>query len=379
MKVSAVVVAAGASERMNGVDKLEYIIDGCTVLEHSVKRLLENGMINEVVVAVRKSKIEQTKRLLEGMKTHKPVTVVGGGDTRFDSVQRGIAAAVPDADYYCIHDAARPFVSDELITKTIEAAVVHGAAVGGTKLSDTVKTVNSEGFVTETLERQTLRAVGTPQVFKAEVYRRAVCDYSGEDTYDDCEIIEKTGGRVVIIEGEPENIKITTPRDLDIINQKKTIIRVGHGYDVHRFSDSRKLILGGVGIPFEIGLLGHSDADVLTHAIVDALLGASALGDIGRVFPDDRAEYKNICSLILLERTANMIKQAGFTVGNIDATIVCQKPKLKEYIDEMRGNIALAAGADAESVNIKATTEEGLGFTGLMQGIAAHAVVLLSK
>ena len=156
-------------------------------------------------------------------------------------------------------------------------------------------------------------------------------------------------------------------------------MRIGHGYDVHRLTENRKLILGGVEIPFEKGLLGHSDADVLLHAISDALLGAAALGDIGKLFPDNDPEYEGADSLILLKRVYEEVRQSGFYAENIDATVLCQRPKLRPYIDDMRKNIAEACGLEIGSVGVKATTEEGLGFTGSGEGIAAHAVCLLEK
>ena len=157
------------------------------------------------------------------------------------------------------------------------------------------------------------------------------------------------------------------------------MMRVGTGYDVHRFEKGRKLILGGVEVPFELGLLGHSDADVLVHAVMDSLLGAAALGDIGLHFPDSDEKYRGISSILLLKKVVELLHMNGYNIGNIDATVIAQKPKLRPYIDKMRMNIAEAAGIDPDAVNVKATTEEGLGFTGEMKGIAAQAVSLIEK
>lgn len=156
-------------------------------------------------------------------------------------------------------------------------------------------------------------------------------------------------------------------------------IRVGHGYDVHRLVENRKLIIGGVEIPWELGLLGHSDADVLLHAISDAILGAAALGDIGRHFPDTDEKYKGADSLMLLKEVCAKAAEKGYRVSNIDATVIAQKPKMKDYIPKMCENMAKACGIDADRVNIKATTEEKLGFTGRQEGISAHSVCLLIK
>ncbi len=154
-------------------------------------------------------------------------------------------------------------------------------------------------------------------------------------------------------------------------------MRIGHGYDVHKFAENRKCIIGGVVIPYEMGLLGHSDADVLLHAIADAVLGAAAMGDIGHLFPDTDAAFKNADSLILLEKTVSAVKAKGYRIGNIDATVIAQAPKMAPHIDKMRANIAIACDMDIDFVSVKATTEEGLGFTGTKQGIAAHAVCII--
>lgn len=157
------------------------------------------------------------------------------------------------------------------------------------------------------------------------------------------------------------------------------MIRIGHGYDVHRLTEGRRLILGGVEIPHEKGLLGHSDADVLVHAAMDAMLGALALGDIGKLFPDTDSRYEGADSIALLKRVTEIISDKGFCVGNIDCTVMCQSPKLAPHIEKMREKIAAAANCDISQISVKATTEEGLGFTGTGEGIAAHAVCILEN
>ncbi|MCL2538854.1 MAG: 2-C-methyl-D-erythritol 2,4-cyclodiphosphate synthase [Oscillospiraceae bacterium] len=377
MKVSAVLVAAGESSRMEGVDKLDIVIDGCTVLERSIRRLLENELIDELVIVTRRARQTELRRLAATIETEKSISVTEGGKTRFLSVQRGIAAASADADYYCIHDAARPFVSDGLITKTIRAAGVNKAATSGVRVSDTIKLIDENGTVTNTPDRAMLRAVGTPQVFQAGLYRAAAAAFAKDEAMDDCEVVENYGHPVVIVEGESSNIKITTLDDIKRMKRREGGMRIGHGYDAHRFCEGRALILGGVRIPFELGLLGHSDADVLTHAVIDSLLGAAALRDIGSLFPDSDPSLKGISSLLLLKEAAEHIKAARYAIINIDSTVICQKPRLSDHIDEMRDRIAEASGLGREAVNVKATTEEGMGFTGEMRGIAAHAVALL--
>ena len=216
----------------------------------------------------------------------------------------------------------------------------------------------------------------------APLYRRALAAVGRQrmrDVTDDCSIFELAGLPVRLVEGEYANRKITTREDLPAHAKEETAMRVGHGYDVHRLVEGRKLILGGVEIPYEKGLLGHSDADVLAHAVADALLGAAALGDIGKLFPDTDERYKGADSLVLLGHVAARVRQAGFAVENIDATVLCQRPKLAAHIPAMREKLAAACGMDAGDVSVKATTEEGLGFTGEGLGIAAHCVCLLRR
>ena len=234
----------------------------------------------------------------------------------------------------------------------------------------------------ETPARTTLFAVQTPQCFQTALYRRALAAVGRQrmrDVTDDCSIFELAGLPVRLVEGEYANRKITTREDLPAHAKEETAMRVGHGYDVHRLVEGRKLILGGVEIPYEKGLLGHSDADVLAHAVADALLGAAALGDIGKLFPDTDERYKGADSLVLLGHVAARVRQAGFAVENIDATVLCQRPKLAAHIPAMREKLAAACGMDAGDVSVKATTEEGLGFTGEGLGIAAHCVCLLRR
>ena len=230
--------------------------------------------------------------------------------------------------------------------------------------------------VLDTPDRATLYAVQTPQCFRRALYTQALAAVTGEKASlvtDDCSLFELAGLPVRLTEGDYANYKITTKEDL----QKEKTMRIGHGYDVHRLVEDRKLIMGGVEIPYEKGLLGHSDADVLLHAVMDAVLGAAALGDIGQHFPDNDPAYKGADSLALTREVARIIAEHGYKVGNIDATILCQRPKLAPHIPAMRRNIADAFGLPVDAVSVKATTEEHLGFTGEGLGIAAHAVALI--
>lgn len=371
--VTAIVVAAGASRRM-GFDKLSYRLpDGRTVLETSCAALAAHPAITQLVLVC-----GGNRAACEAIAAAcpKPCAVVQGGATRADSVRNGLAAAT--GELVAIHDAARPFVSESVITAALTAAAETGAAAPAVPVKDTVKVADPSGRVLDTPDRATLYAVQTPQCFRRALYTQALAAVTGEKARlvtDDCSLFELAGLPVKLTEGDYANYKITTKEDL----QKEKTMRIGHGYDVHRLVEDRKLIMGGVEIPYEKGLLGHSDADVLLHAVMDAVLGAAALGDIGKLFPDTDERYKGADSLVLLGHVAACVRQTGYEVENIDATVLCQRPKLAAHIPAMREKLAAACGVAAGEVSVKATTEEGLGFTGAGQGIAAHCVCLLRR
>lgn len=369
--VTAIIVAAGASRRM-GFDKLSYRLpDGRTVLETSCALFAAHPAVDELVLVAGGNR-PQCEAIAAACP--KPCTVVQGGATRADSVRNGLAAA--KGQLVAIHDAARPFASEEVITQALQAAAKTGAAAPAVPVKDTIKVADKDGRVVTTPDRATLYAVQTPQCFDRALYLQALEAVSGEKASlvtDDCSLFELAGLPVTLTAGDYANLKITTKEDL----QKENTMRIGHGYDVHRLVEDRKLILGGVEVPYEKGLLGHSDADVLLHAVMDAVLGAAALGDIGQHFPDTDPAYKGADSLALTREVAKIIVAHGYKVGNIDATILCQRPKLAPHIPAMRQNIADAFGLPLDAVSVKATTEEHLGFTGEGLGIAAHAVALI--
>ena len=369
--VTAILVAAGSSRRM-GFDKLSVRLpDGRTVLETSAAALAGHPAVTQLVLVAggNRSACEAI-----AASCPKPCTVVQGGATRADSVKNGLAAAT--GELVAIHDAARPFVSGEVISAALAAAETMGAAAPAVPVKDTVKIVKEDRTVRMTPDRATLYAVQTPQCFRRALYLQALEAVSGEQAAlvtDDCSLFELAGLPVQLTEGDYANFKITTKEDL----KGETTMRIGHGYDVHRLVEGRKLILGGVEIEYEKGLLGHSDADVLLHAVMDALLGAAALGDIGQHFPDTDPAYQGADSLELTRHVARILHEHGYTVGTVDATILCQRPKLAPHIPAMRRKIADALGVPVENISVKATTEEKLGFTGEGLGIAAHAVALL--
>ena len=382
-RVSAVLVAAGSSTRM-GFDKLSFDLGGETVLHRSIRAFEQDPLVTEIVLVAGKNRafVEQ-----QAADCTKPVQIVTGGTTRAESAKNGVLAAA--GELVAVHDAARPFVSQAVITAALEAAARCGAAAPAVPVKDTIKAaargngkiVPDACLVYTTPDRSTLYAVQTPQCFDRTEYLAALEELDAEKARlvtDDCSLFELTGRAVQLTQGDYANYKITTREDLPRPEQKEEHkMRIGHGYDVHRLMEGRKLILGGVEVPFEKGLLGHSDADVLAHAVMDAVLGAAALGDIGQHFPDTAKEYEGADSLALARRVAEILKEHGFRIENIDATLLCQRPKLAPYIPAMRQNLADAFGLPVDAVSVKATTEEHLGFTGEGLGIAAHAVALI--
>lgn len=382
-KVSAVLVAAGSSTRM-GFDKLSFDLGGETVLHRSIRAFAQCPLVDEIILVAGSNRAFAQQQAAD---CAKPVCVVAGGATRAESAKNGVLAA--SGALVAVHDAARPFVSQQVITAALEAAARCGAAAPAVPVKDTIKaavrgsgkTVPESCFVHATPDRSTLYAVQTPQCFDRAAYLAALEELDAEKARlvtDDCSLFELTGRPVQLTEGDYANLKITTREDLPRPEQKEEHkMRIGHGYDVHRLVEGRKLILGGVEVPFEKGLLGHSDADVLAHAVMDAVLGAAALGDIGQHFPDNDPVYSGADSLKLARRVAEILKEHGFRIENIDATLLCQRPKLAPHIPAMRRNLADAFGLPVDAVSVKATTEEHLGFTGEGLGIAAHAVALI--
>ena len=382
-KVSAVLVAAGSSTRM-GFDKLSFDLGGETVLHRSIRAFAQCPLVDEIILVAGSNRAFAQQQAAD---CAKPVCVVAGGATRAESAKNGVLAA--SGVLVAVHDAARPFVSQQVITAALEAAARCGAAAPAVPVKDTIKaavrgsgkTVPESCFVHATPDRSTLYAVQTPQCFDRAAYLAALEELDAEKARlvtDDCSLFELTGRPVQLTQGDYANLKITTREDLPRPEQKEEHkMRIGHGYDVHRLVEGRKLILGGVEVPFEKGLLGHSDADVLAHAVMDAVLGAAALGDIGQHFPDNDPVYSGADSLKLARRVAEILKEHGFRIENIDATLLCQRPKLAPHIPATRRNLADAFGLPVDAVSVKATTEEHLGFTGEGLGIAAHAVALI--
>lgn len=383
----AVIAAGGMAQRMQGIDKQGLCIGGIPVLVRSILAMDALEQIREIVVVARPEMFAQ----IEGWRHQyqlPPFVLTAGGATRQQSVLAGVEKLSDKVEYVAIHDGARPFADKALVERCLQAAIEHGAATVAVRTKDTIKVAAPDGSIAQTPDRSTLYLTQTPQIFSLKLYRRAAAQaqQEGLDFTDDCQLVEHIGQKVWLSEGSYQNIKITTPEDVAVARaiagekeETKMEIRAGHGYDVHRLTRGRKLILGGVDIPWELGLLGHSDADVLVHAVMDALLGAAAMGDIGKHFPDTDPAYAGADSIALLRHVVALLKKEGYRIVNIDATVIAQRPKLKDYIPQMCANIAAACEITQGQVNVKATTEEKLGFTGSGEGMSAHSVCILQR
>ena len=362
--VTVIIAAAGSGSRMGGRLPKQYMKTGGEVILRKTAEIFAScPVIDNIIVVADMAYMDLCEDVLKGIE-HR---TVAGGAQRQDSVYEGLKCT--DTDIVLIHDGARPFVTQQIITEVTAAAAEYRAAVCAVRPKDTIRTKQG------TLNRNELYAVQTPQGFDTAAIKAAYEAAYAEGFYgtDDAGIAERAGLEIRIVSGSYDNIKITTREDLPMET------RVGTGYDVHRLEEGRKLILGGVCIPFERGLLGHSDADVLVHAIMDALLGAAALGDIGKLFPDTDDRYKGISSIELLKAVGAAVADAGYSVGNIDATLVAEKPKIAPYIETMRENIAGALEIDPDRISVKATTTEKLGFAGRQEGMEAQAVCILNR
>lgn len=381
----ALILAGGSGSRMGaGRNKVLLPLGGKTVLSRSVAAFLPHADAL-VVVARPEDEADIRAALAADMIPVEQLTFAPGGDTRQDSVHNGLTALPADCEYVMIHDGARCLVDDGTITRVKASVEACGTGVAAIQAIDTVKQVDERNIAVATPDRAFLRAMQTPQGFRTELILKAH-EKAAADGYlgtDDASLLEYCGMPVQLVEGHRRNLKLTTPEDMlmaeAFLNDGLPMLRVGQGYDVHRLVEGRKLILCGVEVPHTLGLLGHSDADVALHALMDAMLGAMALGDIGRHFPDTDERYKGISSMKLLEHVVALLHEHGARVTNADVTIVAQKPKLLPHVPAMRQNVAAALGLPLDRVNVKATTTERLAFEGREEGISSQAIVMVQQ
>lgn len=377
MSCWAIIAAAGSGQRMGGGKvKTLQLLGGRPLIVYSVEKL--KALCDGVIVVARDEDVDEFARVLrrEGLE---PDHILPGGRDRRDSVLSGMRGLPENCDLVLVHDGARPLVTEALIKRVIDSARAHGSGVPALMVTDTVKRIDNKGLSVDTVDRRLLRTVQTPQGFKRVLLEGAYLEGAGPAT-DDASLVEQLGVPVHLVEGELENLKVTFPGDLERAEALlcgSRLPRIGMGYDAHRLVEGRPLVLGGITIPFEKGLQGHSDADAAVHALIDALLGAAALGDIGQQFPDTDPTYEGISSLTLLERTVELLREVRLAPHNVDITIAVQRPRLAPHVAAMRQALAQALRIPAERVSVKATTTEHMGFEGSGEGISARAVVLL--
>ena len=329
-----------------------------------------------IILVIRPQDEDETRTALNDAQLTVDGVAYGGAD-RQESVRNGLSLLPEDCDIVLVHDGARPLVDDQTIENVLSSVRKYGSGVAATPVTDTIKRVGADDIVADTPPRGQLRAVQTPQGFSRDLLCRAHAEITERCT-DDAALVEQLGVPVHLCPGSPRNLKLTTPEDIALAEfYLSGMPRIGHGYDAHRLVEGRRFILGGVDIPHEKGLLGHSDADAALHALMDALLGAAGLPNIGQLFPDSAEEYRGVSSLKLLREVGRRLTEAGFSLGNCDVTIIAQAPKLSPYLAEMRRQTAAALGVSEGQVSYKATTTEGMGFEGAGEGISAHAVALL--
>jgi len=389
-RVVALVAAAGSGSRLGGGPPKQFRpLGGRAVLDHCLATLAGHPSVGRLVLVLPPLGSGDWSPPGDGSCYREtPMTVVPGGSSRQESVLRGLeAAAAWSPELVLVHDGARPLVSAGLVRRVIDAAARWGAAVPALPVHESLRGVDSRQRIHRLVEREGLQLVQTPEGFAfdlvLEAARRAAA--AGEEADDTVALVRRAGHEVRVVPGERRNLKITGPGDLELAEallageDAHGGFRVGYGYDAHRLVPGRPLRLGGVEVAHHRGLQGHSDGDVLLHALADALLGAAALGDLGRHFPDSDPALAGASSLVILSRTAALVAEAGWRPVNVDAVVVAEEPRLAPHAGPMREAIAGALGLAAAAVSVKATTTEGLGFEGRGEGISASATVLLGR
>ena len=376
MGISAVVVAAGSGARAGpGGAKQWRMLAAKPVVRWSVEALLAAGA-DEVVVVIPPDEDDSAVAALQGLPRWRSVI---GGSTRSQSVRRGLAALQgAEGEIVLVHDAARPLLRSWHVHRLLEALETAPAAILALPLSDTLKRDDGAGAVAATAPRAGLWGAQTPQAFRLGALKAAFAAWPDvEEPTDEAMVMERTGVKVALVPGDPALVKITYAEDFALAERlagAARALRVGQGFDAHRFGPGDRVMLCGVAVPHDHGLIGHSDADAGLHAITDALLGAIGAGDIGDHFAPSDPRWKDASSDRFLQHAARLVAGRGGRVVNIDVTLICERPKIKEHREAMRGRLAQILGLDLAAVSVKATTTEGMGFTGRGEGLAAQAV-----
>ena len=372
--VTAVIAAAGKGIRsqLNNNKVFAIMPNGKSVIYNTISTFDKVERISQIVIAANENDFYKITKLSGSFNT--PITVVLGGESRTQSVQNALNATC--GDIVLVHDGARPFITENAVNRLIDSVLQFGTGVASTQPTDTIATLLPNGEIQKT-SRSDMLLLQTPQAFFTDKLKLAYSKIGDDENFTDeagvyCKYVASV--HPVII--EENNAKLTNPNDFDFC--EKTV-RVGTGFDLHRLVENRPLILGGITIKHDKGLLGHSDADVLTHAVCDALLSTLSLGDIGYHFSDQDEQYKGICSMILLERVLQMVKNQGYAPNNLSAVIMAQKPKLAPYVNEITASLANALGIDKSQVGITCTTTEKTGIIGNEEAIAVQAFCSVKK
>ncbi len=383
--IGVILPAAGFGSRMGTATPKQFLeLAGKPILFRTIQIFLEHPSVNVVAVVLPAEHLEAAReQVLKSFPDNRQqLLFTSGGDTRQQSVQNGLNLLPADVQGILVHDGARPMLTGAVIDRCIDGINDYGAVIAAVPVKDTLKEVK-ETAVIRTVDRSGLWQAQTPQAMQRELLKQAFAHAAatGFTGTDEASLLEHAGIPVYVVDGSEQNIKITRPEDLvmasGLLERGRTPMRIGHGFDAHQLVEGRKLILGGVEIPYHLGLAGHSDADVLTHALMDAIIGALAAGDIGRHFPDNDNSYLGADSMKLLQKVMQLARAQDLQLGNCDLTIICQQPKLAPHLAAMQANYAAACETATADINIKATTTEKMGFTGRGEGISAHAVVLM--
>ncbi len=370
---AALIVAAGRGQRFGGNLPKQYApLRGEKLLSRTLRAFNSHPKINRIVVAIHP---DDADSFAEAAKGFVKVTAVHGGATRQDSVRLGLEALADAApDLVLIHDGARPMVSATLIDNVIAGLSQAEGVLPVTPVVDTLKRVNAGGIVGETVSRENLVRAQTPQGFRFATILKAHRSFAGEALTDDAAVLERAGHAVATVPGDETNIKVTTMDDLAQLTAALTETRVGQGFDVHKFGPGNSVMLCGLTVPHTHGLIGHSDADVALHAGTDAILGAIGAGDIGQHFPPTNPKWRGAASDKFLKHAYDLLLERGGALVHLDFTIICERPKVGPHRAAMVASVAHILGIAEDRISVKATTTEGLGFTGRQEGIAAQAV-----
>lgn len=383
---SMILLCAGAGSRVGlSLNKLLLKHENKMLAQYTLENIFSSNQIDELIIVVKNSEIEIFKNILSEIRHTVKVKFASGGETRFESVKNGLLSVDPESDYLLIHDCARPFINNKIIKILLNNIDKDTpGAIPFLSCSDTIKE-KEKNIVKKTLNRNNLIRIQTPQVFITKIFKDAISKIPSNniEITDDSSILEYSGYKVKICKGYEKLFKITTIEDwehfCEIIDRDKLMYRIGQGYDIHRKNLKNTLIIGGVKILNEKGLEGHSDADVLIHAIIDSLLGAAGLSDIGTYFPDTDIKYKNISSLTMLKKVSEIIEKENFVISNIDTTVIAQSPKLIKYIPEMKTNISKILKIKINQIGIKAKTNEKLDAVGNDKAIIALSTALIVR